>query len=70
MHGCPCSILAASDPYVLQFSQSEFRVVEDTGGMDVTVTVDRPPAFDIPFCVVASVSGSGPEYATRMFGFL
>ena len=35
--------------------------------MDVTATVDRPPAFDIPFTVVASVSGSGPEYATRMY---
>jgi hypothetical protein len=58
-----------SDAYVLQSSQSEYRVVEDTGGMDVTVTVDRPPAFDIPFCVVASVSGSGPEYATLTNGF-
>jgi hypothetical protein len=57
-----------SDAYVLQSSQSEYRVVEDTGGMDVTVTVDRPPAFDIPFCVVASVSGSGPEYATLFNG--
>jgi hypothetical protein len=63
------TIFDTSDPYVLQFSQSEYRVVEDTGGMDVTVTVDRPPAFDIPFCVVASVSGSGPEYATLTNGF-
>jgi hypothetical protein len=62
------TIFDTSDPYVLQFSQSEYRVVEDTGGMDVTVTVDRPPAFDIPFCVVASVSGSGPEYATLFNG--
>ena len=59
------SLLPASDPYTLGFSQSEYRVVEDNGALDVTVTMDRPPAFDIPFTVVASVTGSGPDYATR-----
>ena len=58
------SFLPASDPYTLRFSQSEYRVVENDGALDVTVTVDRPPAFDIPFTVVASVTGNGPDDAT------
>ena len=61
------SLLPASDPYTLGFSQSEYRVVEDDGALDVTVTVDRPPAFDIPFTVVASVTGSGPNDAARKY---
>ena len=61
------SLLSASDPYTLGFSQSEYRVVEDNGALDVTVTVDRPPAFDVPFTVVASVTGSGPDYAARKY---